>query len=320
MGEPLVRAIGESQQASMIDFLKNNGGDLLALGFNGAQMIVEHGQVVVRFTPQATRLLKANELRFMVDKFGKRLATLVGKSGKTVQNARLVGPLSKGTAIASNLVVAVVTAAHIISGADLAKKLKSVGKNVDFLVAAHRIDQLARVEGVYRQAKEILYLRQTDQARWELHQLGRELFEVRSAWRRELTYHLNNLHRKEESKVFFVRWFQGRALCRHDEDIADRVSAGQAEIQLINGSIAIHMALAQAAGTLSTFLEVSLHDEMEELKQLEALLEDRIRLIHNRHPKLKGRAAEACHHLADVRRMYSEMRLPVAELPAGSEV
>lgn len=75
---------------------------------------------------------------------------------KECPNAKLTGPLSTSTRVAANLTMAVITVAHIISGADLAKKLNKLDSKVDFLVAAHRIDQLARIEGVYRQAKEIL--------------------------------------------------------------------------------------------------------------------------------------------------------------------
>lgn len=298
----LLEQLGKQVQFDLVKHIASHGGDVLASALAGAAIISERGTVVVRFTAEGAKLLKAKELRFM----GK-FPTLINKAGRTVENAKLTAPLTTGTRVAANLTMAVVTVAHVISGADLAKKLNKLDSKVDFLVAAHRIDQLARIEGVYRQAKEILHMEQTDLTRWELHRLGRELFEVRSAWRREISFHVGDLQKTDESQNWFMKRFQLLSRKGKDQKVTSTVSACDAEIQLISGSIAIHLALAQAAGTLDTFLQVSLPDEIAELQRVRTLLQERRSFIHEKHPELRDSVSAVCDRLDDVDRIYRPM-------------
>ncbi len=299
---PLLEQLGKQVQFDLVKHIAAHGGDVLANALAGAAIISERGTVVVKFTAEGAKLLKAKELRFM----GK-FPTLLNKAGRTVENAKLTGPLTTGTRVAANLTMAVITVAHVISGADLAKKLNKLDTKVDFLIAAHRIDQLARIEGVYRQAKEILHMEQSDNTRWELHRLGRELFEVRSAWRREISFHVGNLQKTEESQNWFLKRFQSLSRMGKDQKVALTISACDAEIQLISGSIAIHLALAQAAGTLETFLQVSLPDEIVELQRVRSLLYERRSFIHEKHPELRESVTAVCNRLEDVARIYRPM-------------
>ncbi len=171
-----------------------------------------------------------------------------------------------------------------------------------------------KIFGVYHQAKEILHLEQSEGTRWELHQLGRELFEVRSAWRREIVYHVSNLHRTEESNNWFGRFFQIFFRKGKDEKIAQTVSGTEAEIQLINGSLAIHLALAQVAGTLDTFLQISLPYEITELQRVCDLLYERRNFIHEKHPYLQDAVADTCRQLEAVTSIYRSMVMPRRKL------
>jgi hypothetical protein len=138
------------------------------------------------------------------------------------------------------------------------------------------------------------------------------LFEVRSAWRREITHHLGNLHRSEESANWLIGFFQGRARKGKDAKVVDVVQARDSEIQLISGSLAIHLALARAAGTLDTFLQVSLPDELAELKRVRLLLLERRDFIHEKHPELRQQVTEVCERLDKLDEIYGKMVLPFA--------
>jgi hypothetical protein len=304
---PLLGQLGKQVQFDLVKHIASHGGDVLATALSGATLVMDKGTFVAKLSKEGTKLLKAKELRFMKDAAGQRLPTLIDSAGKTVENTRLLGPLAKGTRIAANLTVAAVTVAHIISGADIAKKINKLDAKVDFLVAAHRINQLARIEGVYRQAKEILHMEQTEHTRWELHRLGRELFEVRSAWRREISHHVGGLQKTEESENWLLGFFQGLSRKGKDQKIATEVSARDAEIQLISGSIAIHLALAQAAGTLDTFLQVSLPDELAELQRVRNLIHERRSYIHEKHPELRDSVTDVCAKLDNVTGIYRSM-------------
>jgi hypothetical protein len=309
---PLLGEVAADMQATLIGVIRAHGGDALATALAGATLVMEQGTVIARFSKEGAKLLKAKELRLMGATSRNPVATLINSSGRTVENARVMGPLTKGTRVAANLTVAAVAVAHIVSGADIAKKLNKVDAKVDFLVAAHRIDQIAKVEGVFRQARELVHLGLNEQRQAELHRLGRELFEVRSAWRREITHHLGNLHRSEESANWLIGFFQGRARKGKDAKVVDVVQARDSEIQLISGSLAIHLALARAAGTLDTFLQVSLPDELAELKRVRLLLLERRDFIHEKHPELRQQVTEVCERLDKLDEIYGKMVLPFA--------
>ena len=303
---PLLSKVSKQAQFTLRGHLVSHGCDVLAGALGGASIIMNRGTMVVRFSEKGTKLLGAKELVLM--KGG--VPTLVDASGRIVENARLLGPLATSTRIAANLWMAAVTVAHIISGADIAKNINKLDAKVDFLVAGRRINQLARIEGVYRQACEILHLEQNSYTQWELHRMGRELFEVRSEWRREIAYHVGNVQKTEESDNWLVGFFQGLSRKGKDEKVAAAVSARDAEIQLISGSIAIHLALSQAAGTLDTFLQISLPDEIIELERVRSQIHERRDYIHEKHPALRDSVSAVCSQLDDVSRIYRPMIIP----------
>jgi hypothetical protein len=304
---PLLQKMGEDAHAGLLSMVSAHGGDGLAFALQGASLAVNNGAFVAKFSAEAARLFKAGELRLLMDVSGKRLPTLVGASGKTVANARLLGPLAKGTTIAANIATAAITVAHIVSGIDLAKKMDRLNGKVDFLVAGRRIDQLSRLEGVYRHAKELLHGGLDDYSQKELHRLGRELFEIRSSWRGEISYHVSRLNKANESVNQFIAFFESFSRKGKDQKIADTVCACDTEIHLINVSIATHMALAQASGRLDAFLQVSLPDELEQITMIRELLWSRRDFIHDKHPELRANIEKSCYHLDDIVSIYRPM-------------
>lgn len=303
---PLLSQVSKQAQFSLRSHLVSHGCDVLAGALAGASLCFRRGAMVVRFSEKGRMMLNAGQLTMM--KGG--LPTLVDASGRVVEQARRLGPLATSTRIAANLWMAAVTIAHIISGADIAKKINKLDAKVDFLVAGRRIDQLARIEGVYRQAREILHLEQNSYTQWELQRLGRELFEVRSVWRREIAHHVGQLQKTEESENWLVGFFQDFTRKGKDEKVVSVVSACDAELQLISGSIAIHLALSQAAGTLDTFLQVSLPDEITEMDRVRSLIHERRHFIHEKHPELRDSVSAVCSQLDEMTRIYRPMVIP----------
>ena len=307
----LLEGVGRQEQFKLSRHLANHSGDLLSKALTDARFVVERGEVIVKFSDKGTKLMKAGVLKLMPRKGGPPVPALISKSGKLVEQGKVViGPLSKGGRIVANLTVATVTVAHIISGADLAKKMNNLDSKAEFLVAAHRIGQVARIEGVFLQARELISMRLTDTTRLELHRLGRELFEVRSAWRREISYLLGNLKKSEESSNWLVSRFQGLTRKGKDKNRAETVAARDSEIQLINGCIAIHLALAQAAGTLETFLSVSLSSEVEELRLIRDQLQLKRHDILKEHTELRQSIDDTCLQLTQIITLYEGMIIP----------
>jgi hypothetical protein len=85
---------------------------------------------------------------------------------------------------------AVIGAAHIISAADIAKRLKEVDEKINLLLAYRRIDQLAALERIYTSARELCAGAPSLDKQWELWRLRGELRELRIRWRRELNQKL----------------------------------------------------------------------------------------------------------------------------------
>jgi hypothetical protein len=304
---PLLKEVSNKHGANLLESLRPHGGDLLVAGFTGAAMIIEAGTYTVRFSEKGAKLLKAKELKLMTDKAGGQLAVLVDGSNRTREQARLLTRLAKSPRFIANIGTLVVSAAHIISGQDLAKKLDKLSEKVDFLIEGRRIDQIAKIEGVYRQAKEILLLTQNQR---DIHRLGRDLFEVRSAWRQEMLFHLKSAPKAKESASWIMQSFTRLFRPGKDQKVASSVSRTELEIHMINGCFALHLALAQASGTMQPFLSVSLREELEEMRILQKAIEEREDWIHKKNPALKNEIRSTLLKLSKVNAMYSEMVAP----------
>jgi len=95
-----------------------------------------------------------------------------------------------------------------------------------------------------------------------------------------------------------------------DQKVASSVSRTELEIHMINGCFALHLALAQASGTMQPFLSVSLKEELEEMRILQKAIEEREDWIHKKNPALKNEIRSTLLKLSKVNAMYSEMVAP----------
>jgi hypothetical protein len=110
---------------------------------------------------------------------------------------------------------------------------------------------------------------------------------LRSEWRSELVYRLENIHRPEEGN-WLTAWFHRLNRKSKDKNNSEEISRSEAEIGLLEVSLAMHTALAQGAGTLDVFLSVSLPDELEAIRHARDLLWEKRDIIHKKHPDSHG--------------------------------
>lgn len=96
---PLLGEVSKQEHANLLTTLASHSGDLMATALTGASVVMENGSYAVRFTEAGAKLLNAGELRILTDSAGKKIATLVKASGNCnfAENARMLGPLAKGT-------------------------------------------------------------------------------------------------------------------------------------------------------------------------------------------------------------------------------
>jgi hypothetical protein len=144
----------------------------------------------------------------------------------------------------------IVSAAHIISGADIARRLKQVEVKIDLLIAYRHIDQMAKLERIYGAAKESLALPLGSQERWELWHLRNELRELRVSWRKQFEHHLNLIDDPQQAGLLH-RMFTTRRTS--DQKIQSKTTDGEIDIALIEYSIRLDHVLATVSGTLEKF-------------------------------------------------------------------
>ncbi|MDR4495871.1 MAG: hypothetical protein R3B74_15930 [Nitrospirales bacterium] len=209
-----------------------------------------------------------------------------GKIIEQLKGAQMATTLSRLGALSA----AVVGAAHIVAGADIAKRLKRVEERLDILIAFRRIDQVATLERIYTSAKELASEPMNPIKRRELWRLRGELRELRIAWRLEWRYHLNQI---EDPKAdnWFIKMFTiipitplpnpvtmaAHYMLRKKQDtkeakITRKISEGQAQVDYIEYSLRLEHLLAVASGTEKEFM-VTLADDLQQFDAVASLLD-----------------------------------------------
>ncbi len=275
----------ESTQKSIFDniehVLNSKISDIGTATINSLR--VSNGQTEFIFTlsKDGKTLIDKGIANFARDKSGRLRPYIKDvKTGKFLKQLKGGGKLT--TKLAS-LSAALVTSAHIVSGHDISKRLKNVEKNLNFLVSARKIDQLSRLEGIYTFSKEILSIPLDREAIRELWRLRRELAELRSAWRQELSYNLEHIQDPSQSS-WIKKFFTMQKTT--DNNICSAITEGEVEIGLIEYSIRMDMILAECSGTIGSFLSHTLPNELDSLEFVRELLMEKSGYISNKFPDL----------------------------------
>jgi hypothetical protein len=213
---------------------------------------------------------------------GMRLPLLTdARTGKVIEQLKEM-PISSVTSKLASIATLVIAAAHLVAGADLAKRLSRVESKLDFLLATRRIDQIARLERIYVTARE-LCLRALDHDRkLEMWRLRADLRELRSAWRQEFRLKLERVEDPASAP-----WFQRLLSTQRsvDQRVRGGISQGEAEVALIEYSMRLEYVLAVGSDTIEEFRD-SQDSELDQLGQLVAQLEQKASLISGKHPDL----------------------------------
>ncbi len=193
---------------------------------------------------------------------------------------------AKAAARLASIGAVVVSAAHIISGADIAKRLKEVDAKINLLLAYRRIDQMAVLERIYTSARELCLGVSTEESKTELWRLRGELRELRIQWRRELHHQLGLIDDPNSAAWYqkMFNWIEPVDRAPHTA-VHGKITEGQLHISLIEYSLRLDHTLAVASGTLPAF-ESTLAGELAELGAVAELLESKAALISKKYPDL----------------------------------
>lgn len=262
-------------------------GDGVEVAVNSLNLGKSAVTMTVSVSKEGSKLLEEGVATVSRHQSGRLLPQIRdAKTGKVLETMKEAGG-AKALARTAAVSAAIVGAAHIISGADIAKRLKEVDAKINLLLAYRRIDQMATLERIYTSARELLAGAATsEQARWELWRLRGELRELRTRWRRELKHNLELVDDPQKAA-----WYQKmfRVIDAVDriphKEAHTKITEGQIHIAMIEYSLRLDHALAVASGTVDAF-ERTLAGELGELEAVCGLLGQKGGRINTRYEDL----------------------------------
>ena len=186
-----------------------------------------------------------------------------------------VGRSRKVLTGAATALSVMISAAHMISAADLARTLKQVDQKLDLLLAYRRIDQAASLERIYTSARELLAPPLNEVRQMEVWRLRGEMRQLRVTWRGELEHHLTGI--KDPFQDGWFDWLVPRRQS-YDQEVREKISGGQLRLMLIEYSLRLDRVLAGATGTWDVS-SATLADELDVIDRVGGLLKEKAALI-----------------------------------------
>jgi hypothetical protein len=269
--------------------------ELLVGASAGATKAIRTGAAVIQRHGSSTRLLP-----HVIDR----------QSGQMLEVMKEVGYGRKAITGAAAVSTIVVSAAHMIATADLARKLKLVDEKLDLLLAYRRIDQQAALERIYTAARELLAAPPGEMRRMEVWRLRGELRELRATWRLELEHHLSQIENPAE-EAWIDRMFTTQN--SYDKRITARISGGLLQLTMVEYSLRIDRVLAAASGTWDAS-EATLAGELAAIERVGALLKDKAGFISERH---RGSAQPMIEGIGMMVAQYRTLLRSRPDLPAA---
>ena len=252
----------------------------------GANVVIQsidfafkRNSILVEATANGQAMLDSGKAVLSIDRTGRLLPTIRdAKTGRIIEHLRGTNfPLA--TKLAS-LSAVVIGAAHIISGADISKKLDRIGENVSFLVAARKIDQMAKLRSIYEEVRELFSQEDSDRVRWRIKEKTTELAELRYTWLGEVEYHLNQLSYEDsyDSKSWLRKLFTKKKAV--DARIENKLTPLAVELQLVDFTLAMELlAYQRCEGNNHYLSQVRLPDEIGSLNRVRDLVKEKSSLL-----------------------------------------
>lgn len=268
-------------------------------------------EMVVAASAGATKAMRTGAAVIRPHGLTNRLLPQVmdSKTGHIREVMKEVGRGRKAIAGAAAVSMIVVSAAHMISAADLARTLKQVDQKLDLLLAYRQIDQAASLERIYTSARELLASPLDEVRRMEVWRLRGEMRQLRATWRGELEHRLTEI--KDPSKDAWFDWLITRR-GTYDDQITEKISEGQLRLMLIEYSLRLDRVLATASDTWDVS-SVTLADELAVIDRVGALLKEKAGLISE--PRRES-TQPMIEYIETMVRSYGNLLQPHHDLPA----
>ena len=309
---PLLDDLQKAAQATLVSELAQFPVDINSAALQAVSLRMNLGTYAAEFTKETAALLRSSKLSLTDAKHGAKTFLSARNGSGFVENATLAKGAGAAAKLA-NVVAIAVNVCHMVSGIDTARKVERISKDVQFLREARRVTQLSRLEAIYRHAKELLSGPVGDYERHRLHDLTMSLFELRAEWRRELILNLDNV--KNDEAGWFGLTSRANRQRGLDEEKRKVISRGEIEIQLMDFSIVLQMALAFAAGKHEAFLFVSMPDELRDWDRVGKLLHGKAGYIKDSSVKHGVSVAPLLNHFDSIVHRYREIQEHTPSVP-----
>ncbi len=254
----------ESSTAGINAFLASRAADGIEVTVHSVRLVQQGTEIIVGVSAHGRELMKQGRAVLMQATDGSRRPMLVFKNTGRIAEQLKELPVSAITSKLASVSSIAVGGAHLVAGADIAKRLGQVERKLDFLVAARGIDQAAQLERIYIAARELASGELLHDQQLEMWRLRGELRQLRSAWRREFQLRLERIEDPASAS-----WFKRHVTSQRtvDKRVAGQISAGEAEVALMEYSMRLEYLLAVGSNTIDAF-RLSQASELEQLSEL----------------------------------------------------
>lgn len=244
----------------------------------GIDFTIKRNAIVFEISKNGKSMLDSGKAMFSFDKSGKLLPHIKSsETGKILEQFR--GAKFPLVSKLASLSTVIISAAHMVSGADISRKLDRIQEGVSFLVAARKIDQMADLRSVYENIRELFTLERSAEVERDLKKEVRHLSKLRYTWIGEIEYHLNQLSYEDsyESKSWLKKLFSKKKTV--DDKISHKLTPFTAELQLIDFTVVMELLIYEYCGMSNHLSEVRMADEVASIEKIKSLLLEKSTLL-----------------------------------------
>lgn len=260
-----------------------SAGDGIVVAVQAMTMVHGRAELVVRASREGAAMLRdGSAVIARYRKTGQLIPQLVdAKTGKVIEHMKEVAA-DRITAQLASISTMAVACCHMVSAADLARRMSRVESKVDLLLELRQVDQQARLERIFEEAREILGHSIDAPAADSLRRLRADLHELRATWAREVEAELRRIEPLPERGWIWQRLTPDvvdRHLRRRERQArTNPVSAVAPKVALMEYSLRLELCLAVAGDRLPEFQE-RLIGERETLTRLANLLTTKVGML-----------------------------------------
>lgn len=262
----------QSDLLNKINGVMDSKGDATVITVKIIDVIQNKNLILAEFPEHAQKLLKSGKLVEMTTKNGEKLLVATSKrTGSIVAHARKVDPtvVSK----LSNVAAGIVSAAHIISGYDNSKRLKSIQVQVNDVLRLMSQEKVATLEAVFETVKELSNRTPSDSEINHLRNVKFKLKELRSNWFSNVNDKLLKITNPDKRS-----WWQKKVFLR-DSSLSDNMKnqfddIGN-EISLMRFSVQLELIISELLTDGDVFRDRTLPDIISQLQKTKHLASER---------------------------------------------